>query len=52
VDAATYGQIAAFYTPEQIVALTAFGALMVATNIINSVLDVPLDDYLMPYAHK
>ncbi len=49
VDEATYRRLAAFYTPEQIVALTGFGALMVATNIINSVLNVPLDDYLTPY---
>jgi alkylhydroperoxidase family enzyme len=52
VDDEIYRRLAAFYTPEQIVALTAFGALMVATNIINSALDVPLDDYLMPYVRQ
>jgi hypothetical protein len=52
VDDATYQALAAHYTPEQIVALTAFGALMVATNIINSTLDVPLDDYLIPYTRE
>jgi hypothetical protein len=52
VGDATYQALAAQYTPEQIVALTAFGALMVATNIINSTLDVPLDDYLAPYKRQ
>ena len=44
-----YAPIAARYTDEQVVALTAFGALMVATNVINNVLEVPLDGYLEPY---
>jgi hypothetical protein len=52
VDDETYRRLATFYTKEQIVALTAFGALMVATNIINSALDVPLDDYLVPYVRQ
>ena len=30
-------------------ALTAFGALMVATNVFNNALRVPLDEYLEPY---
>ena len=34
------------------VALTAFGALMVATNVVNNALDVELDDYLEPYRRK
>src|SRR5437764_913497 len=41
-----YKKIASFFTTEQIVALTAFAALMVATNIINNVLQVELDEYL------
>jgi alkylhydroperoxidase family enzyme len=44
-----YAPIAARLTREQIVALTAFGALMVATNVFNNALDVPLDDYLEPF---
>ena len=32
--------------PDQIVALTAFGGLMVATNLFNNALQVDLDDYL------
>jgi alkylhydroperoxidase family enzyme len=46
---ALYGCVAAHFTDEQMVALTAFGAMMVATNVINNVLQVPLDDYLQPY---
>jgi alkylhydroperoxidase family enzyme len=44
-----YAPIAARLTREQIVALTAFGALMVATNVFNNALDVPLDEYLEPF---
>jgi hypothetical protein len=39
----------AHFTPEQIVLLTAFGAIMVATNVVNDALGVPLDGYLEPY---
>jgi len=41
--------LAARYTQEELVALTAFGALMVATNVVNNALQVPLDGYLEPY---
>lgn len=44
-----FARLAAMFDEEQIVALTAFGALMVATNIINNALDVDLDDYLEEY---
>ena len=44
-----YARVSAHFDDEQMVALTAFGAMMVATNIINNALDVPLDDYLMEY---
>ena len=33
----------------ELVTLVAFGALMVATNVVNNVLAVPLDGYLEPY---
>jgi len=33
----------------EIVLLTAFGAMMVATNVVNDALGVPLDGYLEPY---
>lgn len=49
VPDSVYARVAAHFTPEQIVALTAFAALMVATNIINNVLEVELDEYLYRY---
>ena len=45
----TYQRLAPHFTPAQIVALTAFGALMVATNVVNNALEVDLDEYLQPY---
>jgi alkylhydroperoxidase family enzyme len=44
-----YARISALFSDEQIVALTAFGAMMVATNVVNNVLEVELDDYLAEY---
>jgi len=44
-----YARLAAEFSEEQIVALTAFGALMVATNIFNNALEVDLDGYLEHY---
>jgi alkylhydroperoxidase family enzyme len=44
-----YGRLAHFLRPEQIVALTAFGGMMIATNIFNNALRVDLDEYLQPY---
>jgi hypothetical protein len=32
------------------VALTGFGAMMIATNVVNNALQVDLDDYLL--AHR
>jgi len=47
-----YDRLAARLRPEQIVALTAFGGLMVATNLFNNALHVDLDEYLEPYRKK
>ena len=44
-----YSRLASFLQPEQIVTLTAFGGLMIATNIFNNALRVDLDEYLWPY---
>lgn len=44
-----YSRLAAEFTDEQIVALTAFGAMMVATNVLNNALEIDLDGYLEPY---
>lgn len=37
------------YNEEQLVLLTAFGSMMIATNLINTTLKVELDDVLVPY---
>ena len=47
-----YDRVAAYFGDEQMVALVAFGALMVATNVVNNALGVPLDDYLQPYRRQ
>lgn len=44
-----YSRLAEYFSPRQIVALTAFGGLMVATNIFNNALQVDLDEYLYEY---
>jgi len=44
-----YARLVAVFSDEQIVALTSFGAMMVATNIVNNALEVDLDTYLEPY---
>jgi alkylhydroperoxidase family enzyme len=49
VPDALYERVAAYFSDEQMVALAAFGALMVATNVFNNTIGVPLDDYLQPY---
>jgi alkylhydroperoxidase family enzyme len=47
-----YARAAAYFDDAQMVALVAFGALMVATNVVNNALQVPLDDYLQPYRRQ
>ena len=44
-----YARLASQFTSAQIVALTAFGGLMVATNLFNNALRVDLDEYLWAY---
>ncbi len=39
----------AHFDAAEVVLLTAFGAIMVATNVVNDALGVPLDSYLEPY---
>src|ERR1700755_759325 len=50
VDDALHARLAERLSDEQIVALIAFGAMMVATNVFNDALGVELDGYLEPYA--
>jgi alkylhydroperoxidase family enzyme len=44
-----FARLADFLTPAQLVALTAFGGLMIATNVFNNALQVDLDEYLFPF---
>jgi len=44
-----FARLSSHFSPEQIVALTAFGGLMIATNVFNNALQIDLDDYLVPY---
>ena len=41
-----YARLAERFDDEQIVPLTAFGAIMIATNVFNDALRVDLDGYL------
>ena len=52
VDDALYRRLADRYVDEQIVLLTVFGAIMIATNVFNDALQVPVDSYLEPYRAK
>ena len=49
VDDSLYAALSQTFTPDQIVALTAFGGLMIATNVFNDALRVDLDEELFPY---
>lgn len=40
------------WNEEQIVAITAFATIMIATNLINKTLQVTLDDELVPYTKR
>jgi alkylhydroperoxidase family enzyme len=44
-----YARLSALFSDDQVVALTAFGAMMVATNVVNNALEVELDGYLAEY---
>jgi hypothetical protein len=50
VDDALHAKLAERLDTKQIVTLTAFGAIMVATNVFNDALAVDLDGYLETYA--
>lgn len=41
-----------FFNEEQIVLITAFGSIMIATNLINTALKVDLDEELIPYSKR
>lgn len=52
VPAELFDEMKKHWDEEQIVAITAFATIMIATNLINKVLDVELDDYLRPYTRS
>ncbi|MGH7710002.1 MAG: carboxymuconolactone decarboxylase family protein, partial [Gemmatimonadaceae bacterium] len=49
VDDTLYARLTQEFAASEIVALTAFGSIMLATNIFNDVLRVDLDGDLEPY---
>jgi hypothetical protein len=49
VDDELYARLAERFDDQQVVLLTAFGAIMLATNVFNDALRVDLDGYLQPY---
>jgi alkylhydroperoxidase family enzyme len=44
-----FGRLRSFLDAAQLVTLTAFGGVMIATNVFNNALRVDLDEYLFPY---
>jgi alkylhydroperoxidase family enzyme len=52
VDDALYARLTKQFSPAELVALTAFGSIMLATNIFNDALRVDLDGYLEPYRRQ
>jgi alkylhydroperoxidase family enzyme len=52
VDEELRTRLSARFSDSEIVLLTAFGAIMVATNVVNDALGVPLDGYLEPYRQR
>ncbi|THF62124.1 hypothetical protein [Pseudothauera rhizosphaerae] len=49
VDADAWRRLAERHDTRTLVLLIAFGGLMVANNLFNNLLDVPLDEYLYDY---
>lgn len=52
VGDALFERMRARFSESQIVLLTAFAGMMIATNLINNTLEIDLDDYLTPYTKK
>lgn len=49
ISDALFDRLKQIYTADQIVTLTAFAGLMIATNVFNNALRVDLDEYLHPF---
>ena len=52
VPSSIFDRLKEHWNEEQIVAITGFATIMIATNLINEVLQVQLDDYLLPYTRR
>jgi len=52
VDDDVYQPISKRFSEEEIVVLTAFAGIMIATNIFNNVLRTEIDEYLFPFRSK
>ena len=52
VDDELFATLRERFGEEEVVALIGFGAIMVATNVFNDALGVPLDGYLEPYRRQ
>lgn len=52
IPAELFSDLKKHWNEEQIVAITAFATIMIATNIINKSLDIEVDDNLIPYTKK
>ena len=52
IPPAIFHELKKHWNEEQIVAITAFATIMIATNLINKSLQVQLDDELVPYTKK
>lgn len=52
IPASLFDKLKERYSEQQIVLITAFGSMMIATNLINTALKVELDDILLPYTKK
>ena len=44
-----FKQLQLEFRESELVSITAFAGLMIATNVFNNALRIPLDEYLMPY---
>ncbi|MFC4597638.1 carboxymuconolactone decarboxylase family protein [Cohnella hongkongensis] len=51
VPDALFAHLGQYYSPEQLVALTAFAGQMIATNVFNSALRVELDVFLLHFTN-
>ena len=47
-----FSRLKALWNEEQIVAITAFATIMIATNLINKTLQIELDEELIPYTKR